>query len=1045
MKRIYFESVKKWAINLGIPTGVVGTAVGLIFLFLSLSGAITITGNSGDMVCAGTEFDPCYAYVNFTANEDIFIYPIGYDPWGRNTTFAFDPAVKSWKLQRSWGDGWRDIPLDTTCTGTWCGAPNNKGVKYSWVLREGKKYQVRVVAMKHNPSDEIKWAVNYEDKEYLDPSWLGVEHEIGYEFLNNDSVVHIWNTQDDYYFNKSSGIQFTNNYEDYWTQNVFCIGYYNNDEWNKIYCVDELEEFNREIETDNETYVNATLWKDINYNGYDLRLGLQYHLGVNDSNLTITPYAKNIGIDIPFDLGFAWKMKEVNIPGLGEDYIDINGTSYALNDSYDLTFKNMGESYLKIHDKTKYLRLNWDNNLNYAVKMYGDGNQENFYSILLINAGHFNPGQEKSTNLYWIDADTAVDDSVYTSADEDAGLWGPYWTNTSHGIIITLDNVAGSPGVIIVRETTDSGESWGSRITQNISGTIPMQMAVFWDQEIPGNSGTTIHIAWLDAIDSAGSDELNYVSYTTAGGFGTVRTISSTLTVTTTPLENRVAITKTVSGNIIIAGSTQTEVFAYKSANQFATAATKHEYFEDGDDNQDFGGSLYLGQSFTIGTNGINENFDLTSIYLMLSKWDTPGTITAEIYAVDGSGFPTGSALSSGTINGNDLGTEWPGEWTEFSMSSYELQASTKYVFIFYCSPTGYAAIDWDGDYSGGGSIYSEDSGDTWGDYGADFNFQIWGEGAATKIADCFEDGTQEDFTLLYPASTADDDDAAGIFWDRSPNLITIKMYDDSADTWTESAVVAASDDTTHINMDAAVRHSDSHIILAAHNGQDTATDDVVLVDINPNSISSPGVTVKTNAWTDIAESSQCGILVNQVNDDIYLSILKGGVWESTTDVVYKISSDGGATWGDEQNYSEVAADDKRRVTAGRTVGINGGRWQPVWFNDDSNSIFINLVNDIEIGTETPDTCTYTSGDWSVDCSDNCVISSPVNIGANDLIFIGSGTFWVDTDIWIGGNMVLSDGCNVAFTDSSQIIMGIMFIFFSTTIIKKRRNFKSIW
>ena len=172
MKRIYFETVKKWAIRLGIPTGVVGTGIGLIFLFLSLSGAITITGFFGDQVCAGTIEDPCYAYINLTANEDIFIYPLEYDPWGRNTPFEFSPAVKDWKLQRSWGNGWRDIPLDKTCTGKWCGAPNNQGVAYSWVMRKDRDYQVRIVALKENPYDTIKWAVNYEDKEYLDPTWL---------------------------------------------------------------------------------------------------------------------------------------------------------------------------------------------------------------------------------------------------------------------------------------------------------------------------------------------------------------------------------------------------------------------------------------------------------------------------------------------------------------------------------------------------------------------------------------------------------------------------------------------------------------------------------------------------------------------------------------------------------------------------------------------------------------------------------------------------------------------------------------------------------
>lgn len=190
VKRVYIESVKKWGIKAGIPAT---TMIGLLFAYLTFMGAIEITGFSGDQVCAGTIEDPCYAYINFTANEDIFIYPIGYDPWGRDTIFEFSPGVKDWKLQRSWGKGWRDIPLDKTCTGTWCGAPNSDGVTYSWVLREDRDYRVRIVALKNKPSDTIKWAVNYEDKEYLDPVWLPAQDWIieGDSIYINDSNVLI--------------------------------------------------------------------------------------------------------------------------------------------------------------------------------------------------------------------------------------------------------------------------------------------------------------------------------------------------------------------------------------------------------------------------------------------------------------------------------------------------------------------------------------------------------------------------------------------------------------------------------------------------------------------------------------------------------------------------------------------------------------------------------------------------------------------------------------------------------------------------------------
>lgn len=170
-RRIYTETVKKWLIGIGASGG---TIIGSIFLYLALTGAIEITGYSGDMVCAGTIEDPCYAYINFTANEDIFIYPIDYDPWGRNTPFEFDPAIKSWILQRSWGSGWRTIPLNKSCTGTWCGLSNKDDKRvFSIAFREGRSYQIRIIGYKYNPTDIIKWGAFDE----IDPKWLGVEEK----------------------------------------------------------------------------------------------------------------------------------------------------------------------------------------------------------------------------------------------------------------------------------------------------------------------------------------------------------------------------------------------------------------------------------------------------------------------------------------------------------------------------------------------------------------------------------------------------------------------------------------------------------------------------------------------------------------------------------------------------------------------------------------------------------------------------------------------------------------------------------------------------
>jgi len=157
-RRIYFETVKRWLVEMsmvGVPL-IIG-----IFAFLALTGSITITGYSGDLKCAGTPDNPCIAYINFTANEDIYIYPEGYDPFGRDqVAILFKPRVKSWKLQRSWGDSWRTIYLNKT----W-----SKRVKYAVKFSKGRNYSIRIIAEKFNPEDEIKWSVGP-----LDPTFLPV-------------------------------------------------------------------------------------------------------------------------------------------------------------------------------------------------------------------------------------------------------------------------------------------------------------------------------------------------------------------------------------------------------------------------------------------------------------------------------------------------------------------------------------------------------------------------------------------------------------------------------------------------------------------------------------------------------------------------------------------------------------------------------------------------------------------------------------------------------------------------------------------------------
>jgi len=257
---------------------------------------------------------------------------------------------------------------------------------------------------------------------------------VGYELLDDGEVLHIWNKYDSYYFNTSSGIQLTNHYDEYWSHNVLMLGYYNNDDWNLIYRTDELSGFNKDIESDNETFVNVTLWKNLNYAGYDFRLAIRYYLGADDNELTIIPYIKNIdNEDIPYNLGFAWEIKDIQIDMTEEnDYIDIDGTTYYLNASgLNETYTNLDIPSFIIKenisdDKTESLYLRWDENLNYKIQVKSRTGQYNAPVTLGIKIGILDVGQEKYTELFWYDACKAT---YFFNGEDLYNIWA---TNPSY-------------------------------------------------------------------------------------------------------------------------------------------------------------------------------------------------------------------------------------------------------------------------------------------------------------------------------------------------------------------------------------------------------------------------------------------------------------------------------------------------------------------------------------------------------------------------------------------------------------------------------------
>lgn len=141
-------------------------------------------------------------------------------------------------------------------------------------------------------------------------------------------------------------------------------------------------------------------------------------------------------------------------------------------------------------------------------------------------------------------------------------------------------------------------------------------------------------------------------------------------------------------------------------------------------------------QAFTIGTVGTNVDFLVTNVSLYCYRTGTPGTVTVGIYTVNGTGMPTGSALCSGTRNGDSFDTS--AAWYVFNMtSSYELNASTKYAIVVSASGVSGASdklnfrISTANPYAGGTFCYSDDGGLTWMNsvsVNYDMGFRVYGK-----------------------------------------------------------------------------------------------------------------------------------------------------------------------------------------------------------------------------------------------------------------------------------------------------------------------------
>ena len=376
---------------------------------------------------------------------------------------------------------------------------------------------------------------------------------IGYELLDESDVLHIWNPDNSYYFDTDSGIQLTNHYDEYWSHNVLMLGYYNNDQWNLIYRTDELSGFSKNVTTDNETYVNATLWKDLSYQGYDFRLAIRYHLELNDSDLTVIPYIKNLGDAIPYNLGFGWEINDIKIADTYENdwirlYNGTNWTRYQLDQALDNSYTDMDYNTTFVLEGVnesgffrRSLYLKWNHTLDYCLRIKSRTGEYNAPVALFIKIGPLGVGQEKQTLLSWLDSDNwlGVDRwnyhscSGYTGSEcpegalDGAGVW-LHLCNENHWLVLDLEksynikkirgrsNMGGDPTSVDIYISNDLN-NWGTAVTTGIS---TWQDTTSWAEvDITDTVGRFVNISITSTESGSGP---NYLEF---GGVPTPMTI----------------------------------------------------------------------------------------------------------------------------------------------------------------------------------------------------------------------------------------------------------------------------------------------------------------------------------------------------------------------------------------------------------------------------------------------------------------------------------------------------------------------------------------
>lgn len=395
--------------------------------------------------------------------------------------------------------------------------------------------------------------------------------------------------------------------------------------------------------------------------------------------------------------------------------------------------------------------------------------------------------------------------------------------------------------------------------------------------------------------------------------------LSILLFVSFSSLAHAADITLATSIGTNIARAFRTIVFTDKNTGYFFFSDNGNfSYKKSTDGGATWGSSTLIGDSGEI----------LTVMDVWYDQW-TPGDNGTKIHVVWGAATSDDVLYDSLDTNGDSLGTRvtiFDGSLHSNARGMFASISKTRsgYLYIAYSVSTT----------SGNRGLHrSTDGGATWG----------------SNLDSGFIESV-DDVSELFPASnTGDNNDLWTIYMDADVDELTLKMWDSSAGSASESSSIQShtentTDRTGQHGFSGSIRHSDGHLILAAVSEYDTATGDHKVYDINGTG----SITTKTDITTNIDDHYYPSVFIDQNTDDIYVGFngLRDGseTLGTTTKRYYTKSTDGGSNWTSGSTaYMEGSTDASLQVW----TPLSGDLFYMCWRND--TTITGNAVNAVDV------------------------------------------------------------------------------------------------